>query len=89
MFRQRQQGSILKIWLKAAPVLWNSAITKKGTPVRGLVCISGNANACTGEQGIKDNELMAQAMAWLMGVEKKKYLRRLRYTVLQCLWKKY
>ena len=60
--------------VKAAPVLWNSAITKKGTPVRGLVCISGNANACTGEQGIKDNELMAQAMAWLMGVEKEEIL---------------
>ena len=60
--------------VKAAPVLWNSAITKKETPVRGLVCISGNANACTGEQGIKDNELMAQAMAWLMGVEKEEIL---------------
>ena len=55
--------------VKAAPVLWNSAITKKGTPVRGLVCISGNANACTGEEGIKSNEKMAQCLADILGVD--------------------
>ena len=60
--------------VKAAPVLWNKAITESRKKVRGLVCISGNANACTGEKGIKDNELMAQAFAWMMGVEKDEIL---------------
>lgn len=60
--------------IKAAPVIWNSNITKKGGLVRGLVCVSGNANACTGQKGISDNEIMAQAMAWLMGVEKEEIL---------------
>lgn len=60
--------------IKAAPVIWNSNITKKGGLVRGLVCVSGNANACTGQKGISDNEMMAQAMAWLMGVNKEEIL---------------
>ena len=60
--------------IKAAPVIWNSNITKNGGLVRGLVCVSGNANACTGQKGISDNEMMAQAMAWLMGVNKEEIL---------------
>ncbi len=60
--------------VKAAPVLWNMDITKQFKKVRGLVCISGNANACTGQRGIKDNELMAQALAWLAGAEKDEIL---------------
>lgn len=60
--------------IKAAPVIWNSNITKNGGLVRGLVCVSGNANACTGQKGISDNEMMAQAMAWLIGVNKEEIL---------------
>ncbi|MCJ7855027.1 bifunctional ornithine acetyltransferase/N-acetylglutamate synthase [Lachnospiraceae bacterium NSJ-143] len=60
--------------VKAAPVLWNRAITDSRSTVRGLVCVSGNANACTGEKGIRDNELMAKAFSWLLGTDKKEIL---------------
>lgn len=55
--------------VRAAPVVWNEKIISSGKKVRGLVVISGNANACTGEQGIKDNEEMAETFAKCMGVE--------------------
>lgn len=40
--------------VKAAPVIWDQAITNKDTPVSAVVVNSGNANACTGEQGLAD-----------------------------------
>jgi glutamate N-acetyltransferase/amino-acid N-acetyltransferase len=60
--------------VKAAPLLWNEKITKSGKKVRGLVAVSGNANACTGTQGIKDNELMAETFAQCIGVNKEEVL---------------
>ena len=43
-------------------------------PIRGLICVSGNANACTGTQGIKDNEEMAASFAAALGVQKEEIL---------------
>lgn len=46
----------------AAPV----QVSRKRVPssdVRGIVCCSGNANACTGAQGREDAELMATTLA--------------------------
>ena len=46
----------------AAPV----QVSRKRIPsaqIKGIVCCSGNANACTGVQGIQDAELMALALA--------------------------
>lgn len=40
---------------------------------RPCVC-KRQCNACTGQKGISDNEMMAQAMAWLMGVNKEEIL---------------
>ncbi len=46
--------------VKAAPVLDCERVLKLGTPIHGIVVNSGNANACTGEQGIKDSLQMLQ-----------------------------
>ena len=60
--------------VKAAPLLWNEKITKAGKKIRGIAAISGNANACMGTQGIRDNELMAKTFADCLGVEKEEVL---------------
>lgn len=51
----------------AAPV----QVSRKRVPssdIKGIVCCSGNANACTGAQGIQDAELMALALGAHVGV---------------------
>ncbi|MBR5467668.1 MAG: bifunctional ornithine acetyltransferase/N-acetylglutamate synthase [Firmicutes bacterium] len=60
--------------VKAAHILWDEKLTKSGQKVKGLVAISGNANACTGAQGIRDNELMAETFAQCIGVQKEEIL---------------
>ncbi|HQR07538.1 MAG TPA: bifunctional glutamate N-acetyltransferase/amino-acid acetyltransferase ArgJ [Gemmatales bacterium] len=50
----------------AAPV----QVSRKRVPsaqIKGIVCCSGNANACTGAQGIQDAELMALALGAHVG----------------------
>ena len=54
--------------VKAAPVVRNEKIVKSGKKVKGLVTISGNANACTGKQGILDNQKMADIYAEMLQV---------------------
>lgn len=51
-------GVFTKNAVKAAPVLQCQRILKLDTPVHGIVVNSGNANACTGEQGKKDATAM-------------------------------
>lgn len=46
----------------AASIDWNRKITPTGQG-RAVIVNSGNANACTGEQGIADNASMAAAVA--------------------------
>ncbi len=53
--------------VKAAPVLWD--MEKVNNPVKGVVANSGNANACTGEQGLKDVEATAAKLAEHIGVK--------------------
>ena len=55
--------------VKAAPVLWDMELAEKKSKIKGIVVSSGNANACTGEQGVKDNFAMAKAFAEMAGVE--------------------
>lgn len=57
---------------KAAPLI----ITEKhlANPVRALVVNSGNANACTGEQGLEDALTTAQIAADCLGVRKEEVL---------------
>ncbi|MDP0501235.1 MAG: bifunctional glutamate N-acetyltransferase/amino-acid acetyltransferase ArgJ [Verrucomicrobiota bacterium JB022] len=49
--------------LPAAPVQLCREILKSAQPCHGLVANSGNANACTGDEGRKDAEAMQQATA--------------------------
>jgi glutamate N-acetyltransferase/amino-acid N-acetyltransferase len=48
--------------VRAACIDWNRSITP-GRGIRGVVVNSGNANACTGATGVKNNEQMAQLAA--------------------------
>lgn len=45
--------------VKAAPVLECQRILELGTPIHGVIANSGNANACTGDQGKRDAKSMA------------------------------
>jgi len=51
---------------QAAPVIVSKQVVKRGI-ARGIVVNSGNANAATGEQGIKDAIFMAKRVAELGG----------------------
>ena len=54
--------------VRAASIDWNRNITP--TPsIRAVVINSGNANACTGDQGERDNAAMAAAVAKTIGCE--------------------
>ena len=58
--------------VKAAPVLWNMAAVKN--KILAMVINSGNANACTGELGIKHAEMMAQTLADCINADKKQII---------------
>jgi len=52
-------GAFTTNLVKAAPVLWDQDLVKNQETVRAILINSGNANACTGEQGSKDTKAMA------------------------------
>ncbi|HYG59265.1 MAG TPA: bifunctional ornithine acetyltransferase/N-acetylglutamate synthase, partial [Symbiobacteriaceae bacterium] len=54
--------------VKAAPVLVSQERTGRGQ-LQAVVVNSGNANACTGEQGMKDAIVMAELTAKALGLE--------------------
>lgn len=50
--------------VKAAPVLYDMQLLEKNSHnIRALVINSGNANACTGEQGMRNTIRMAEKVA--------------------------
>jgi len=51
--------------VKAAPVVWDMA--HFGNRISGIAVTSGNANACTGPQGLADTEAIAKAFASHLG----------------------
>jgi len=53
--------------VQAAPVIISRARIPRGTG-RAIVVNSGNANACTGEQGLRDARAMAAEAARLLGI---------------------
>ena len=62
--------------VKAAPVYVSQAHLRgaaAGTLMRGIVATSGNANACTGEQGMKDADAMCGLAARDCGVEPEQF----------------
>lgn len=56
-------GAYTKNKVKAAPVIWDQSISDSGQPVQAIIINSGNANACTGTQGMKDCTAMAAETA--------------------------
>jgi glutamate N-acetyltransferase/amino-acid N-acetyltransferase len=60
--------------VKAAPVLWNINIIKNQNPVQAIIINSGNANACTGEIGIKHTELIAKHLAECLDLKKEEVI---------------
>src|SRR6185369_10256776 len=48
--------------ISAAPVKWSARVSA-GNFARAIVVNSGNANACTGRQGMRDAERMARTVA--------------------------
>nr|WP_303244364.1 bifunctional ornithine acetyltransferase/N-acetylglutamate synthase [uncultured Cellulosilyticum sp.] len=67
-------GAFTQNVVKAAPVLWDKAVLEKHNKVHAIVVNSGNANAATGEQGVKDTEEMAQILSETLGVQKEEVL---------------
>jgi glutamate N-acetyltransferase/amino-acid N-acetyltransferase len=60
-------GSFTTNLVKAAPVLWDQQLVHDSKTVKGIVINSGNANACTGKQGIEDTKTMATVAAGALG----------------------
>ncbi len=54
--------------VRAAPVIRNEEMVKSKKKIKGIVSISGNANACTGKKGILDNQKMAEIYAETLGI---------------------
>jgi len=63
----RVAGLFTKNRVKAAPVLATRRRVRRGI-CQALIVNSGNANACTGAQGLKDAEAMAQVTARALGI---------------------
>ena len=55
--------------VKAAPVLWDKAVTDSDKKVRAVVVNSGIANACTGKQGLDICKATGKAVADIIGDE--------------------
>lgn len=53
-------GVFTKNDIVAAPVVQCRELLASGKPVHGIICNSGNANACTGGQGDQDTQTMAR-----------------------------
>lgn len=53
--------------VRAAPVRWCQRLLPASN-IRAVVANSGNANACTGEQGLRDASEMASGAAQLLGI---------------------
>jgi glutamate N-acetyltransferase/amino-acid N-acetyltransferase len=53
--------------VKAAPVIYDQQLIAKGHPLRAVVINAGNANACTGEQGLRDCAEIAELVSQQVG----------------------
>jgi len=59
--------------VKAAPVIYSKSIVKKGI-AQAIIANSGCANACTGKEGIKDAEEMANAVERALNLKSRSVL---------------
>jgi len=60
-------GVFTKNRVKAAPVLLDMELVKSGS-CQAIIVNSGNANCCTGEQGLRDAKTMARLTASELGI---------------------
>lgn len=70
----RSVAAFTKNIVKAAPVIMDIEILKRTNYIQALVINSGNANACTGKQGLKDAEIMTTTVERVLDLEKDKVL---------------
>jgi glutamate N-acetyltransferase/amino-acid N-acetyltransferase len=66
-------GVFTRNLVKAAPVILDTKRIKEGI-CRAVIVNSGNANCCTGEQGIRDAETMAALSATELGISEDQVL---------------
>lgn len=64
----RAAGTFTTNLVKAAPVKWDQQIVYGGGGARAIVCNSGVANACTGQEGMENCKKTAQAAATALGI---------------------
>lgn len=64
----RAAGTFTTNVVKAAPVLWDRGIVKTKGEAQVIVCNSGVANACTGQEGMHYCEETAKAAAKILNV---------------------
>lgn len=67
-------GTFTQNVVKAAPVLWDKMIVENYDHARMIAINSGVANACTGQEGIKNNEEFAQIVADNFSINKEEVL---------------
>ncbi|MHA2282105.1 MAG: bifunctional glutamate N-acetyltransferase/amino-acid acetyltransferase ArgJ [Promethearchaeota archaeon] len=67
-------GVFTKNIVKASSILWNQNLIQNNNSARAIIINSGNANACTGEDGDKNTELIASELASCLGVNKNQIL---------------
>lgn len=67
-------GTFTRNAVKAAPVRICKQVLAAGADVRGIVANSGNANSCTGEQGMADARRMAAEAARACGAAPESFL---------------
>ncbi|WP_320122310.1 bifunctional ornithine acetyltransferase/N-acetylglutamate synthase [uncultured Sphaerochaeta sp.] len=67
-------GSFTTNLVKAAPVLWDQKLVSSSLQAQAIVINSGNANACTAEQGEKDAHAMAVHTAKTLGLQPEEVL---------------
>ncbi len=60
--------------VKAPPLLWCENVLKQKNKINAIVVNSGNANACTGQKGYEDAELMAKTLAQSLKIGEKSVL---------------
>jgi glutamate N-acetyltransferase/amino-acid N-acetyltransferase len=60
-------GVFTRNLVKAAPVVISQLTLRRGTPIHAVVANAGNANACTGAQGLRDALRMCALAAGALG----------------------
>ena len=60
-------GVFTRNLVKAAPVVISQLTLRRGTPIHAVVVNAGNANACTGAQGLRDALRMCTVAADALG----------------------